>query len=106
MSVPPPIQSVSPTMNKRSSKFNSEFIETDPEKILAQLSKDIIFENKFDEKIKKNTIIYTLPEWLKRDYPKETVLEFINIITPIVQEEISKSDNVEPIPQESYITGL
>ena len=106
MSASVPTETTSPIIKNRSSKFNSEFIETDPKKVITQLIKDISFEKRYDEKTNKAVITYTLPLWLTRNYSNDTVIEFIKVITPIIQEEISKSDDVKPLPEESYITGL
>ena len=106
MSAPVPTETTSPIMKNRSSKFNSEFIETDPNKIITQLMKDISFEKTYDKKTNKAVISYTLPLWLSRDYSKDTVIRFIKIINPVIEEEFSKSDPAKPLPEESYITGL
>jgi hypothetical protein len=66
-------------------------IETDPKKICMALIEEAKIERVYDPVKDITTFEFVFPKWLKQNYAKETVKQLIDIVTPIIVQEMNES---------------
>lgn len=66
-------------------------IETNPQKICQALIRDVVITPQYNASTNTTTFSFEFPSWLHKNYSPETVTNLINIITPIIVDEMNES---------------
>jgi len=78
-------------MNNKPKKY----IETDVKKICLKLINEMKIVPVYDHEKDITTFSFEFPPWLKKNYTPETVEYLINIVTPIIVQEMNHDTNKE-----------